>query len=191
MTRATYPLDMEPLGLGLGKAEASSVDEEARDAQQLHGCANQAGGDYVVDEESAVVWEENAPAPGTERGETVRGCSARAAGDGQQVLPLAWEVWELPATHWNLTSASSRKWVSKSQRKNRSRLEGREEEQLRKRGSYVRDTQKACAFPGPEQARPSGPYTARAAPSATQGHRGVCACLLDGQDFCRWDYADP
>lgn len=52
------------------------------------------------------------------------------------MLPLAWEVWELPATHWNLISASSRKWVSKSQRKNRSRLEGTEEEQLRQRESY-------------------------------------------------------
>lgn len=67
VTRATYPLDMEPLGLGLGEAEASSVDEEARDAQQLHGRPNQAGGHYVVDEEGSVVWEENAPAPGTER----------------------------------------------------------------------------------------------------------------------------
>lgn len=52
------------------------------------------------------------------------------------MLPLAWEVWELPATHWNLISASSRKRVSKSQRKNRSRLEGTEEEQLRQRESY-------------------------------------------------------
>lgn len=67
MTRATYPLDMEALGLRLGKAEASSVDEEAWDAQQLHGRPDQAGGDYVVDKEGAIVWEENAPAPGTER----------------------------------------------------------------------------------------------------------------------------
>lgn len=67
VTRATYPLYMEPLRLRLGKAEASSVDKEAWDAQQLHGRPNQAGGDYVVDKEGAIVWEENAPAPGIER----------------------------------------------------------------------------------------------------------------------------
>jgi len=69
---------MEPLGLGLGKAEAGGVDEEARDAQQLHGCPYQAGGDHVVDKESAVVREENTPAPGTWR---VRGCSGRRSGE--------------------------------------------------------------------------------------------------------------
>lgn len=52
------------------------------------------------------------------------------------VLLLTREVWELPDTHWNLILASSRKCVSKSQRKKRSRLEGGEEEQLRKRGSH-------------------------------------------------------
>lgn len=61
------------------------------------------------------------------------GQAARRAGRGWRwVLLLAREVWELPVTHWNLISASSRKWVSKSQRKKRSRLEGGEEEQLRK-----------------------------------------------------------
>lgn len=72
MPRATYPFDVEPLGLGLGKAEASSVHEQPRDAQQLHGRPNQAGGDDVVDKEGAIVREENAPSPGTERGETER-----------------------------------------------------------------------------------------------------------------------
>lgn len=74
MNRATYSLDVEPLGLRLGEAEAGGVDEEARDAQQLHGCPNQAGGDHVVDKESAIVREENAPAPGMQR---VRGCLGR------------------------------------------------------------------------------------------------------------------
>lgn len=78
VTRATYPLDVEPLRLGLGKAEAGSVDKEAWDAQQLHGRPNQAGGDHVVDEESAIVREENAPVPGTWK---VRGCSGRQLGE--------------------------------------------------------------------------------------------------------------
>lgn len=90
MTRATYPLDVEPLGLGLGKAEAGGVDKEARDAQQLHSCPNEAGGDHIVDEESAVVREENTPAPGMQK---VRGCSGRqleelaGAGVGCSCLP--------------------------------------------------------------------------------------------------------
>lgn len=90
MTRATYPLDVEPLGLGLGKAEAGGVDKEARDAQQLHGCPNQAGGDHIVDKESTVVREENTPAPGTQK---VRGCLGRqleelaGAGVGCSCLP--------------------------------------------------------------------------------------------------------
>lgn len=136
MTRAMYPLDVEPLGFGLGKAEAGSVDKEAWDAQQLHGCPDQAGSDHIIDEESAVVWEENAPAPGTQK---VRRCSGSQPGEMPRgwhwVLLLAWDVQELPATHWNLILASSRKWVSKSQRKKRSRLERGEEKQLSKRVS--------------------------------------------------------
>lgn len=123
---ATHPLDVEPLGLGLGEAEAGGVDEEAGDAQQLHGRPDQAGGDDVVDEESAVVWEENAPAPGTRR--------VRGQWGWRQALPRrSLCLGEQPGTHWNLMSASSRKWVSKSQRKKRSKLGGAEEK-LRKKG---------------------------------------------------------
>lgn len=133
MIRSTYPLDMKPLRLRLGKAEAGSVDKEAWDAQQLHGCPSQAGGDHVVDKESAIVWEKNTPVRGAEGERMLTQMAKRAAGGCHWVLLLAREVQELPVTHWNLILASSRKWMSKSQRKKRSRLQEKEE-QLRKGG---------------------------------------------------------
>ena len=71
-------------------------------------------------------------------------------------LPLAWE---LPATHWNLISASSRKWVSKSQRKKRSRLEGERRSSSERRGAAEQHGRHhwACAFPCPRLMKPSGP----------------------------------
>lgn len=117
--------------------------------------------------------------------------AVRATGGSRRALLLARE---LPATHWNLTSASSRKWVSKSQRKKRSRLRGGggEEEHLREGEPQSNEgcTQQVHAFPCPRWARPSGPYNARAAPSATRDHRSMGARLLDGQDCCSWGYTD-
>lgn len=56
---------MNALGLRLGHAEAEGVHRQRRHAQQLHGRADQAGGDDVVHEEGAVVGEEDAPATGS------------------------------------------------------------------------------------------------------------------------------
>lgn len=56
---------MNALGLRLGHAEAKGVDRQRRHAEQLHGRADQAGGDDVVHEEGAVVGEEDAPVTGS------------------------------------------------------------------------------------------------------------------------------
>lgn len=79
---------MKPLRLRLGKAEAGSVDKEAWDAQQLHGCPSQAGGDHVVDKESAIVWEENTPVRGAEGERMLTQMAKRAAGGCHWVLLL-------------------------------------------------------------------------------------------------------
>lgn len=52
---------MDALGLRLGHAEAEGVDCQRRHPEELHGRADQAGGDDVVHEEGAVVREEDAP----------------------------------------------------------------------------------------------------------------------------------
>lgn len=55
------PLDVNAFGLGLGEAEAQRVHRQRRDAEQLHGRADQAGRDHVVDEKCAVVRQKHAP----------------------------------------------------------------------------------------------------------------------------------
>lgn len=62
---STNPPDVNALGLRLGHAEAEGVDRQRRHAEQLHGRADQAGGDDVVHEEGAVVGEEDAPVAGS------------------------------------------------------------------------------------------------------------------------------
>lgn len=52
---------MNAFSLGLGEAEAERVDRQRRDAEQLHGCADQAGCNHVVDEKRTVVRKEHAP----------------------------------------------------------------------------------------------------------------------------------
>lgn len=52
---------MDALGLRLGEAEADGVHGQRRDAEQLHGRADQAGRDHVVHKESTVVGEEHTP----------------------------------------------------------------------------------------------------------------------------------
>lgn len=58
----TNPSDVDALGLRLGHAEAEGVHRQRWHPKQLHGRADQAGGDDVVHEEGAVVGEEDAPA---------------------------------------------------------------------------------------------------------------------------------
>ena len=55
---------MNALRLGLGETEAGGVDRQGRDAEQLHGGADQAGRDDVVDEEGAVVGQKHTPGGG-------------------------------------------------------------------------------------------------------------------------------
>lgn len=52
---------MDAFGLGLGEAEAQRVHRQRRDAEQLHGRADQAGRDHVVHEKRAVVRQKHAP----------------------------------------------------------------------------------------------------------------------------------
>lgn len=52
---------MNPLGLRLGKAEAEGVDAQRRDPKQLHGCADQTGGDDVIHKERPVVRKKYTP----------------------------------------------------------------------------------------------------------------------------------
>lgn len=59
---STNPPDVDALGLRLGHAEAEGVHGQRRHPKQLHGGADQAGGDDVVHKEGAVVGEEDAPA---------------------------------------------------------------------------------------------------------------------------------
>lgn len=59
----TNPFDMNPLSLGLCKAEAEGVHCQRRDTEQLHGRANQTGCDHVVYKERTVVREKHTSAP--------------------------------------------------------------------------------------------------------------------------------
>lgn len=189
MSRATYPLDVEPLGLRLGEAEAGSVDKEARDAQQLHCCPDQARGDHVVDKESAIVWEENAPAPGAQRVRAGRrpgeprwaGLSGAPGGSGAPGYSLELDISLVQKV--GVEEPAEKKVQAGAGRRGATQREGELQ-------SDVGDTQRVCALPCPWQVRPLGPYTARTAPSATGDHHSMGACLLDGQGCHSWGYAD-
>lgn len=60
----THPPDVDAFGLRLGHAEAEGVHRQRWHPKQLHGGADQAGGDDVVHKEGAVVGEEDAPVAG-------------------------------------------------------------------------------------------------------------------------------
>lgn len=55
------PFHVDPLSLRLCKAEAKGVHAQRRDPKQLHGCADQTGGDDVVHEKRTVVRKKYTP----------------------------------------------------------------------------------------------------------------------------------
>jgi len=60
-SRRFYPLDVAALGDGACQAEADHVQEQAGDAQQVHGVTDERRGDYVVHKEGPVVGKEHTP----------------------------------------------------------------------------------------------------------------------------------
>lgn len=52
---------MNAFSLGFGEAEAEHVHRQRRDAEQLHGCADQAGCNHIVDKKCTVVRKKHAP----------------------------------------------------------------------------------------------------------------------------------
>lgn len=104
-----HPLDVAAVGSRASQAQPDHVHEQAGDPQQVHGISDECGGDNVVDEEGAVIWQKDAPA------ETQW---FSVSGNNRQTVG-----WKQNITHSNRTLASARNFLSKSQRKKTSRLE--------------------------------------------------------------------
>lgn len=57
-----HPLDVAAVGSRASQAKPDHVHEQAGDPQQVHGISDECGGDNVVDEEGAVIWQKDTPA---------------------------------------------------------------------------------------------------------------------------------
>lgn len=111
-----HPLDVAAVGGRASQAQSDHVHEQTWDPQQVHGVADERRGDDVVDEERSVVRQEDAPEGHTQQ--------QRSMTRINNMFKSSNHVQRFDfTTHSNLTLASAKNFLSKSQRKKTSRLE--------------------------------------------------------------------